>query len=117
MIVDGHQKTVRIACKFNNCYDNTIEELGPVLVGCPKPVSKHSKTDSNGLCERHIEMVASIGNSAMRFDPSDVVTDEDCNIKLAGFDESIRSELPRRVLRHFTRIGKISKPPSGIIIN
>ncbi|CAF4101084.1 unnamed protein product [Rotaria magnacalcarata] len=81
MIVDGHQKTVRIACKFNNCYDNTIEELGPVLVGCPKPVSKHSKTDSNGLCERHIEMVASIGNSAMRFDPSDVVTDEDCNIK------------------------------------
>lgn len=42
MIVDGHQKTARTTCKFNNCYDNTIEELGPVLVGCPKSVSKHS---------------------------------------------------------------------------
>jgi hypothetical protein len=42
MIVDGHQKTARTTCKFNNCYDNTIAELGPVLVGCPKSVSKHS---------------------------------------------------------------------------
>ena len=41
MIVDGHQKTARSTCKFNNCYDNTIEELGPVLVGCPKSVCKH----------------------------------------------------------------------------
>ncbi|CAM4987378.1 unnamed protein product, partial [Rotaria socialis] len=129
MIVDGHQKTARITCKFNNYYDNTIEELGPVLVGCPKSVSKHSKTDSNGLCEKHIKVVDSIGNSAMRFDPSDDVTDEDCNVKrnelldnknrsttygflisfyscgiVAGFDESIRSESPRRVLRHFIRI-------------
>ncbi|CAF2099776.1 unnamed protein product, partial [Rotaria magnacalcarata] len=42
MIVDGDQKTARITCKFNNCYDNTIEKLCPVLVGCPKSVSKHS---------------------------------------------------------------------------
>ncbi|CAF2105459.1 unnamed protein product [Rotaria magnacalcarata] len=140
MIVDGHQKTARITCIFNNCYDNTIEELGPVLVGCPKSVSKHSKTDSNGLCEKHIKVVDSIGNSAMRFDPLYDVTDEDCNVKrnelldnknrsatygflisfyscgiVAGFDESIRSESPRRVLRHFIRIGKISKHPSGIM--
>ena len=36
LIVDGHQKTARKTCKFNNCYDNTIEELGSVLIGCPK---------------------------------------------------------------------------------
>jgi hypothetical protein len=41
LIVDGHQKTARSTCKFNNCYDNTIEELGPVLVGCPKSVLKN----------------------------------------------------------------------------
>ncbi|CAF2095201.1 unnamed protein product, partial [Rotaria magnacalcarata] len=129
MIVDGHHKIVRITCKFNNYYDNTIEELDPVLVGCPKSVSKHSKTDSNGLCEKHIKMVDSIGNSAMRFDPSDDVIDEDCNVKRnelldnknrsttyeflisfyscgidARFNESIRSESPRRVLRHSIRI-------------
>jgi len=42
VIVDGHKKTARTTCKFKNCYDNTIEELGPVLVGCPQSVSKHS---------------------------------------------------------------------------
>lgn len=42
MIVDGHQKTARSTCKFNNCYDNTIEELGPVLVGCPQSVFRQS---------------------------------------------------------------------------
>lgn len=39
MVIDGHQKTARTTCKFSNCYDNTIEELGPVLVGCPRSPS------------------------------------------------------------------------------
>jgi len=90
----------------------------------------------------------------MKFDASDDVTEETCNVKrnelsenqdrsttygflvsfypcgiVAGFDESIRSESPRRVLRHLIRIGKIyvflphtsfflgriSKLPLGII--
>lgn len=67
----------------------------------------------------------------MNFDPSDDVSDDECNVKrnelfdndkrsvtygflvsfyscgiVAGFDESIRSESPRRVLRHLIRIGK-----------
>ena len=45
LIVDGHQKTARSTCKFNNCYDNTIEELGPVLVGCPRSVVKNTGDD------------------------------------------------------------------------
>ncbi|CAF4003110.1 unnamed protein product [Rotaria sordida] len=152
LIVDGHQKTARTTCKFNNCYDNTIEELGPVLVGCPKSVSKHSgaytstiafmntiysqsflEINSNGLCEKHLEIVANRGIHVMEFDASDDVTDETCNVKrnelsddqtrsttygflvsfyscgiVAGFDESIRSESPRRVLRHLIRIEFIS---------
>ncbi|CAF4078535.1 unnamed protein product, partial [Rotaria sordida] len=148
LIVDGHQKTARTTCKFNNCYDNTIEELGPVLVGCPKSVSKHSgaytstiafmntiysqsflEINSNGLCEKHLEIVANRGIHVMEFDASDDVTDETCNVKrnelsddqtrsttygflvsfyscgiVAGFDESIRSESPRRVLKHLIRI-------------
>ena len=39
IVIDGHQKTARTTCKFNNCYDNTIEELGPVLIGCPRSTS------------------------------------------------------------------------------
>ena len=174
LIVDGHQKTARTTCKFNNCYDNTVEELGPVLVGCPKSVSKCSsayqsiiaflntacfqmylEVNSNALCEKHIKIVANRGIHSMEFDASDDVTEETCNVKrnelsdnqsrsttygflvsfypcgiIAGFDESIRSESPRRVLRHLIRIGKsyiflphisfsfigdISKLPSGII--
>ena len=150
LIVDGHKKTARITCKFNNCYDNTIEELGPVLVGCPKSVSRHSSVyidnivllkniysqnflggNLNSLCKKHIEIVANHGSQVMEFDPSDDVTEEMCNVKrnelsddetrlttygfltsfyscgiVAGFDESIRSESPRRVLRHLIRIGK-----------
>ncbi|CAF4010496.1 unnamed protein product [Rotaria sp. Silwood1] len=150
LIVDGHKKTARTTCKFNNCYDNTIEELGPVLVECPKSVSKHSgaytstiafmntiysqnflEINSNALCEKHLEIVANRGIHVMEFDASDDVTDETCNVKrnelsddqtrsttygflvsfyscgiVAGFDESIRSESPRRVLRHLIRIGK-----------
>lgn len=84
-----------------------------------------------GLCKKHIDVVSSLGKHAMEFDPSDDVPDEDCNVKrnelfdnknrsttygflisfyscgvIAGFDESIRSESPRRVLRHLIRIGK-----------
>jgi hypothetical protein len=91
----------------------------------------------------------------MAFDPTNDVSDEECNVKrnelfdnekrsitygflisfyscgyVAGFDESIRSESPRRVLRHLIRIGKlqsdfiylmsifsgkISKLPSGVV--
>lgn len=68
----------------------------------------------------------------MTFDPNDDVSDEQCNIKrnelfdnekrlltygflisfyscgfVAGFDESIRSESPRRLLRHLIRLGKL----------
>ncbi|CAF1312062.1 unnamed protein product [Adineta ricciae] len=150
LIVDGHQKTARTTCKFNNCYDNTIEELGPVLVGCPKSVSKHPgansitifvlntvcsqnslEINSNALCEKHFEIVANHGAHVMEFDAADDVTEEMCNVKrnelgdnqtrsttygflasfyscgiVAGFDESIRSESPRRVLRHLIKIGK-----------
>ncbi|CAF1159955.1 unnamed protein product [Adineta ricciae] len=140
LIVDGHQKTARTTCKFNNCYDNTIEELGPVLVGCPKSVSKHPEINSNALCEKHFEIVANHGAHVMEFDAADDVTEEMCNVKrnelgdnqtrsttygflasfyscgiVAGFDESIRSESPRRVLRHLIKIARISKPPLGII--
>ncbi|UJR11630.1 hypothetical protein I4U23_015811 [Adineta vaga] len=140
LIVDGHQKTARTTCKFNNCYDNTIEELGPVLVGCPKSVSNYSQLNSNVLCEKHIKMVSDHGMHIMKFDASDDVTEETCNVKrnessdnqdrlttygflvsffpcgiVAGFDESIRSESPRRVLRHLIRIARISKLPLGII--
>ena len=151
LIVDGHQKTARTTCKFNNCYDNTIDELGPVLVGCPKSVSKHPgayatiifflitdysqnslEVNSNVLCEKHFEIVANHGVHVMEFDAADDVTEETCNVKrneladnqtrsttygflvsfyscgiVAGFDESIRSESPRRVLRHLIKIGKL----------
>ncbi|CAF1554650.1 unnamed protein product, partial [Adineta ricciae] len=140
LIVDGHQKTARVTCKFNKCYDNTIEELGPVLVGCPKSVSKHPNSTWSSLCKKHVEIVANCGSQVMEFDPSDDVTEDMCNVKrnelsddqarlttygflvsfyscgiVAGFDESIRSESPRRVLRHLIRIGRLSKPPLGVI--
>lgn len=75
--------------------------------------------------------MANRGVDAMEFDASDDVTDETCNVKrnelfdsehrarsygflisfyscgiVTGFDESIRSESPRRLLRHLIRIGK-----------
>lgn len=87
--------------------------------------------NSNALCEKHIEIVGNQGIRAMEFDASDDVIDETCNVKrnelldnenrsttygflisfyscgiVTGFDESIRSESPRRVLRHLIRIGK-----------
>ena len=70
------KKQLEQRVKFNNCYDNTIEELGPVLVGCPKSVFERSgeytntisflntiysqnflEINSNALCEKHIEIV------------------------------------------------------------
>ncbi|CAF1646186.1 unnamed protein product [Adineta ricciae] len=80
LIVDGHKKTARTTCRFNNCYDNTIVELGPVLVGCPKSVF-NTQVDSNSLCKKHFEIVADRGVCAMEFDASDDVTEETCNVK------------------------------------
>ena len=79
-----------------------------------------------------MDVVANLGICAMEFDPSDDVIDDACNVKrnelfdsnnrsttygflvsfyscglVAGFDESIRSESPRRVLRHLIRIGTL----------
>ncbi|CAF5088895.1 unnamed protein product, partial [Rotaria magnacalcarata] len=97
-------------------------------------------TNPHGLCAMHKEQVDRLGTQIMKFDPSNEVSDDECNVKrhelsdnkirtltygflasfypcgiIAGFDESIRSESPRRVLRHLIKIGKIGKLPLGIM--
>lgn len=84
-----------------------------------------------GFCKMHQDEIDKFGIDHARFDPSNEVSDEECNVKrselsdrksrsltygflvsfyscgiIAGFDESIRSESPRRVLRHLIKIGK-----------
>ncbi|CAF1437879.1 unnamed protein product [Rotaria magnacalcarata] len=90
-----------------------------------------TETNPHGLCAMHKEQVDRLGTQIMKFDPSNEVSDDECNVKrhelsanktrtltygflasfyscgiIAGFDESIRSESPRRVLRHLIKIGK-----------
>ncbi|CAF1481011.1 unnamed protein product, partial [Didymodactylos carnosus] len=143
LVVDGHQKPDRPICKFNNCFDNTINELGPVLVGCPySSVRNIDGRNPHHLCPKHIEQLnLDTNEDALRFEKSDDLNGIDqCNIKrhelmnhsgrkssygilmsflncgiVVGFDESIRSESPRRLLRHLIRMAKISMIPRGVV--
>ncbi|CAF4292291.1 unnamed protein product, partial [Rotaria magnacalcarata] len=88
-----------------------------------------TEINPHGLCAMHKEQVDRLGTQIMKFDPSNEVSDDECNVKrhelsanktrtltygflasfyscgiIAGFDESIRSESPRRVLRHLIKI-------------
>ncbi|CAF1652934.1 unnamed protein product [Rotaria magnacalcarata] len=94
-------------------------------------IDLYLETNPHGLCAMHKEQVDRLGTQIMKFDPSNEVSDDECNVKrhelsdnkirtltygflasfypcgiIAGFDESIRSESPRRVLRHLIKIGK-----------
>jgi hypothetical protein len=91
----------------------------------------HLEDNPHGLCKKHKEEVGKCGILATEFDPSNDVSEDECNVTrnelsdnskrtltygflasfyscgvITGFDESIRSESPRRLLRHLIRIGK-----------
>ncbi|CAF1521947.1 unnamed protein product [Didymodactylos carnosus] len=94
------------------------------------------------LCSKHIKQLnLALDENALRFEKSDDLNGIDqCNIKrhklmnhsgrkssygilmsflncglVVGFDESIRSESPRRLLRHLIRMAKISMIPRGVV--
>ena len=51
IITDGHQKTRRLVCQFNELIDDTIVEMGPMQTGCPlAPLRRNTNSpDGNRL--------------------------------------------------------------------
>ena len=48
IITDGHQKTRRLVCRFNELIDNTIVEMGPMQTGCPLTPLRRTKNSPEG---------------------------------------------------------------------
>ena len=44
MLIDGHQKSRRIVCSFENVTNTIHPEMGPILQGCPYPPKRISNT-------------------------------------------------------------------------
>lgn len=53
MITDGHSKPRRLICLYDDIVDNSIEEMGPINVGCPfTPIRKPSNCRDPGNINR-----------------------------------------------------------------
>ncbi|CAF3892125.1 unnamed protein product [Rotaria sp. Silwood1] len=69
MITDGHSKPRRLICSYDDIVDNSIEEMGPINIGCPfTPIRKPSNcTDPDHLrykyCYLHQHLAFLSGNS------------------------------------------------------
>jgi hypothetical protein len=48
IITDGHQKPRRLICHADNVVDNTIPEMGPVIIGCPYPPLRQTNPQTDG---------------------------------------------------------------------
>ena len=45
MLIDGHQKTNRIICRFENVTNTSHPEMGPVSQGCPYQPHRSKRND------------------------------------------------------------------------
>lgn len=46
MLIDGHQKSRRLVCSFENLTDTSHSEMGPVLQGCPYAPRRRKRTQN-----------------------------------------------------------------------
>ncbi|CAF1030466.1 unnamed protein product [Didymodactylos carnosus] len=55
-VSDGHQKADRLVCSFNNVCEVSIDELGPILLGCPETPTRDKNNEQKRTkfyCEKH----------------------------------------------------------------
>ncbi|CAF1418168.1 unnamed protein product [Adineta steineri] len=127
-VFDTHMKAHRLVCAYTSSCDESVSEMGPVAVGCPRAPLRSSSSVLKNMSESNISENPSVIQAieldrlADEFEDTDECTvhrDEDdrgykrrtagfmaivsnCNV-IVGWNESVRSEGMRRNAYHLLK--------------